>query len=80
MPTNEELDIIRHALTGGTGREYRNHYCAAVEPGDLDHLMILDMVRRGLMKAGRTINDGRAQYFHVTEEGRAALARGGAGA
>jgi L,D-peptidoglycan transpeptidase YkuD (ErfK/YbiS/YcfS/YnhG family) len=47
---------------------HRNHFCiSTVHSRDLADLT--EMVRSGLMMQGRTINDGSAVYFHVTDEG-----------
>ena len=47
---------------------HRNHFCRALvdpEYGDL----LEELIRRGWMTRGRTINDGRDCYYHVTPEG-----------
>ncbi len=64
--TPKEIEIMRHAL-GATrpGREggWRNYYCAEASDKKLS-----SMAKRGLMKRGQSINEGRDIYYHVPEE------------
>lgn len=67
---------MRHML--GATRErtkrdhgFRNHYCTVI--GSESYAMLLKMEAAGFVKAGRRINDGRDQYFHVTVEGCRAI-------
>ena len=65
--TSEECEIIRHALgLNYKRRPYRNHYCDAADAPELAAL-----VAKGLMKAGRIINNGDDRYYHVTSAGAA---------
>ncbi len=74
-PTGEQLDIMRHALgTNYTPRHERNHYLARLEDGST-LTAIKDLVARGLMSPRSKINDGQDQYFVVTPEGQALVAR-----
>lgn len=68
-PTPRELEVMRHAL-GADSRTpgYRNYYCTGV--GDA---LLQAMAAKGLMKAGRTINEGRDRYYSVPEEWRKTL-------
>ena len=67
--TLTEVGIMRHAL-GADSRDpgYRNQYCVA--DGDK---VLSAMVEKGLMREGRTINQGRDRYYHVTDEWSKAL-------
>tara|TARA_Y100000310_G_scaffold182271_1_gene182362 strand:- start:3071 stop:4096 length:1026 start_codon:yes stop_codon:yes gene_type:complete len=69
-PTAQELEIMRHTLMGGGRKAYRNHYCA-----DVGNLVLEAMVLIGWLAHGALINDGRHRIYHVTDAGRAALAR-----
>lgn len=72
--TDDERSILLHSLGVEYPRgkrkpkPYRNYYCAEIHDARLPAL-----VQKGLMQAGRVINDGRDQYFHVTEAGAAAV-------
>jgi hypothetical protein len=65
--TQEQRDILRHSLCGSGSRPYRNCYC--VESGCIDDRSIQQLINMGLMKRGRTINEGRNYYAHVTDAG-----------
>lgn len=63
--TTAELETMRHMLGFG-------HHC--VHPGwrnygcyPTDDPKLLEMERKGLVRRGRVINDGRDAYFAVTE-------------
>jgi len=66
------MDLILHAT--GTERSvpksqrgYRNYYCADI--GSLEFEDCCEMVRRGLMVAGRWINNRKDRVFHATRKG-----------
>jgi hypothetical protein len=66
--TNDEesaVSMMAHAIQGG----YRNHYCAEVVSPAWSQWC--GLVVLGLARYGFRINDGRDQYFHVTDAGRA---------
>ena len=70
--TAKQLELMQHAL--GYFREsppgWRNHFCAtAGSPDDLAWRGLCDL---GLAEAGRPINDGGMNVYHVTEAGKAA--------
>ena len=67
--TPEEIRIMRHAL-GADSRSpgFRNHYCA-----EANNKALPLMAEKGLMFRGRTINEGRDVYYHVTPEWREVL-------
>lgn len=71
----EQLHILQHSLgvdKYGQGRPYRDHYCVGLDnAGTLADLRYL--VSQGWMREGRTINEGRDQYFHVTQLGLSAM-------
>ena len=61
------VEMMRHALAR------QNAYCAerhTLEWSAWSGLVVLDLAR-----AGKVINDGRDQYFHVTNRGRGYLAK-----
>lgn len=67
---------LRHMLGAGAERPkrdhgFRNHYCTSVGSGC--HGVLLEMQEAGLVRAGRSINKGRDQYFHATIEGCKAI-------
>lgn len=66
-----QVELMRHALRGGTDDEYRNYYCVTV--GCSDHAAWLELCECGLARQGAFINDGRSLYFHVTDAGRAVV-------
>lgn len=70
------MEIMAHALGGGTGREYRNHYAASAESPD--YAICEQLVALGLMVKGAPL--GYGDYFHVTDEGRAEIRKARAGA
>jgi hypothetical protein len=67
--SREDIAIMQHALGDGGTREdgtrkspgWRNYYCAST-----DDEQLVDMVRRGLMVSGRSLNEGRDRYFSVS--------------
>ena len=65
--SKKEIDILQHALgISDIRREpFRNYYCSYSG----DPIMNL-MIHKGLMSAANKINDGRDQYFIVTERGK----------
>jgi hypothetical protein len=72
--TPAQRDLILHTLglpdrwNGKRPRwSHRNNYCTCI--GDSTEVVLIGMVERGLMVAGRTINDGEARYYHVTRAG-----------
>ena len=68
MLTENEKDIILHAL-GNSHKEsklgWRNYYCT--EKGDPE---LEALVEKGFMKRSSLINEGRDQYYVVTDEGK----------
>lgn len=74
--TPAQRDLILHALgltpRGGRMRRwsYRNHYCACVHVvSDSEDAILAGMVDQDWLVAGRTINDGRDRFYHVTRAG-----------
>ena len=77
----EQLHILQHSLgadkygqadDGNRAQFYRDYYCVGLhESATLAN--INDMVARGWMRAGYKINEGRDQYFHVTQLGISAM-------
>lgn len=68
-----QAEILTHMLGAGDHiprgrRGYRNYYCTSV--GDET---LCEMEKAGLVVAGRTINDGRDQYFYATLAGCKAI-------
>ena len=73
MMTNEQRDILRHALGLGRGsREYRNHFVTG--PGTTDYPHCEALVTAGLMRR-RDLNplSGGELLYSVTDAGRVAL-------
>jgi hypothetical protein len=70
--TDEQRDIMRHALGIGRG-QLRNHFVTG--PGSTDYPHCEALVSAGLMwkRDGGALSGGDPVY-HVTDEGRAALA------
>jgi len=64
----ELLHILRHAIGYPKHMGTRNNYCVSLEDGGrlAECRALVDL---GLMWEGRTINDERDQYFHVTTLG-----------
>lgn len=82
--THSQLDILRHSLgiryVGAVtvAFEYtRNHYCCEV--GSEDETEIKALIEAGYMRRGKTINDGRDFYAHVTDKGLEAVIDAAAG-
>lgn len=62
------LDVLRHMLGADSAEAgFRNHYCADV--GGHAIRILQQMAKHDLVRAGRVINNGRAQYFHATTFG-----------
>lgn len=70
-PDESAVAMMRHAL--GYGKYDRNYYCASIPHEAWSKWT--GLVLLGLATAGRKINDGRDQYFHVSGKGRAYLAK-----
>lgn len=70
--TPAQLEIMQHTL--GLNYKpvpYRNYYCVSlVDSPTL--LTIRDLVAAELMAEGRKLNEGRDQYFYVTDKGKVA--------
>lgn len=67
---------LRHMLGAGAERPkrdhgFRNHYCTSI--GSESHGVLLEMQQAGLVRSGRSINEGRDQYFHATVDGCKAI-------
>lgn len=65
---DSEVTVLLHALgisDPAQEKPYRNFYCTYV-----DDPLLLGMVERGLMSPDTVINNGKDQYFIVTEKGR----------
>lgn len=78
-PTVRQLEILRHSLgldMHGRGRMYREHYCIPINFESDDLTAIREMASDGLMEEAHKINEGRDQYFIVTELGKAAATHG----
>jgi len=79
MTTSERMiEILRHSLgldMHGRGRMYRSYYCLPIDFESTDRSCIREMVAAGLMKEGNTLNEGKDQYFYVTDAGRAAAVK-----
>lgn len=72
------IGILRHSLgldIRGHGRVYRNHYCLPVSFESSDLACMRQMVADGLMEEGSKLNEGRDQYFHATDDGKAAAVK-----
>lgn len=73
--SDNQIKILRHSLgldIHGHGKMYREHYCQPIDFESQTLTDIRDMIARGLMIEGNKINDGRDQYFLVTEAGKKA--------
>lgn len=73
LMTDEQRDILRHALGLGRGsREYRNHFVTG--PGSTDYLHCEALVAAGMMakRSGNPLSGGD-DIYSVTDAGRAAL-------
>jgi len=70
-----ERELMEHALGRSypnKTRDYRNHFAA--EPDGPDWPVWMALADRGLARAGSFVNErGGMRYFHVTEDGKAAL-------
>lgn len=72
--TATERMVIRHALgLDNSKNAYRNHFCACIADPNDDTGIVRALVDRGLMEPGPVINDGRDQYFRVTDAGKRAV-------
>lgn len=74
--TKEQREYLTHML--GAERHipkptwgFRNYFCAGV--GTNDEAELMKMAELGLVRRGRTINDGDSVYFHATETGMDAI-------
>jgi hypothetical protein len=69
--TANMLDCLRHMLGADNkkNRGYRNHFCANINEADGDYAAMTKLETLGLVRAGRTLNEGRDQYFYATELG-----------
>jgi hypothetical protein len=65
--SDHALDMMRHAV-GGPGR---NHYFIGI--GCDDDRAWENLAGAGLAFAGRTANDDRDRYWHVSDDGRAVV-------
>ena len=76
----EQLHILQHSLGcdkyGQRERQcanyYRDHYCVGLDNA-ATLADIRALVAHGWMREGHTINEGRDQYFHVTQLGISAM-------
>ncbi len=67
--TDDHKGIILHALgVSVRGRVYRDHYYTTIGDPRLEGL-----VSMGLMQRGGIMDNGRNQYYFVTEAGAAAV-------
>lgn len=67
--SREQLEILAHALgLNYTPRKHRNFYCAQLASG-APPAAIDDLVKRGLLAPGRSINEGQDRYYIVTAAG-----------
>lgn len=86
--TQKQYELLRHTLTGGSGKEYRNRYCCG--PGHSGYPVCRELVDLGLMveRSSAMLHEGDV-FFHATSEGidawraavrekRTATANGGA--
>ncbi len=70
-----QLHILQHSLgvdKYGQGKPYREHYCVGLD----NAAMLADLralVAQGWMREGHKINEGRDQYFYVTQLGLSAM-------
>ena len=69
--TEREHTLMTHATAADERRKgkrgFRNYFCAAI--GGDDYKVWVGLVARGLAREGHKINQGRDQYFMVTELG-----------
>lgn len=71
---DQHRQVIRHTLTGssGKGEVYRNYFAAA--PGHHDWATLEELVMAGLMRVGDRITaDSESRYFHCTAAGAHAV-------
>ena len=70
FPTTHQLDMMYHAIGGDKWKlDYRNYYSIGDDAPDADQWRLL-------IAAGFAVQN-RPGYFHVSDEGRAALRRAG---
>lgn len=74
--TKAQRDYLTHMLGAESHIKksqwgFRNYYCAGVGCNDERDLMA--MAELGLVRRGRTINDGDSVYFIATEKGMDAI-------
>jgi hypothetical protein len=70
--SESDLGLMRHALTGGSGREYRNRYSASI--GGAADLAWVRLATLGLAARGVSVNGERDHSWHVTADGREVFA------
>jgi len=65
-----QTEILSHSLgLNYSNTPTRNYFCAGINPANADTSEVQRLVDLGLMRAGKVINDGQDQYFHVTDFG-----------
>jgi len=74
----EGLHILQHSLgvdEFGRGEQYRNHFVTG--EGSIDHPICMTAVELGLMtrRSGSSLPFGGDDLFHVTDAGRAYVAK-----
>lgn len=71
--SDQQRQIMIHALTGGTGRPYRNHFVSG--PGDTDYDACMELVDKGLMTifSAGTLLRPEEKIFLCTDKGREAV-------
>lgn len=76
--TQKQYEVLRHTLTGGSGKEYRNRYCCG--PGHDGYDACEQMVSAGLMWKREPCEVMPEPTFHATLQGVEAYraANGGA--
>lgn len=68
--TKKQIQILAHSLgLNRSNQPTRNNFCVCVEDANADTSDVRRLVDLGLMRAGKVINDGQHQYFHVTDFG-----------
>lgn len=66
--SDSDVGLLRHALTGGSGREHRNRYSASI--GGAADLAWVRLATLGLAARGVSVNGERDHSWHVTADGR----------
>lgn len=70
--TKRQTEILSHSLgLNYSAKPTRNSFCAYLDAGTptSDAAECRRLVDLGLMRAGKIINQGKDQYFHVTDFG-----------